>query len=175
MTIYQEYLGQAVFSDDMVYRYSLSRIWDREKENVLFIMLNPSTADAYKLDPTIKRCEGFAKEWGYGAIHIVNLFAIRATDPKKMISHPDPIGNRNDTHIIGSARAAHLIIAAWGNNPNKTRFKKRAEHIIDKITEWRDIHCLTITKDGEPSHPLYLPSELKPIIYRRKRDDTHAS
>lgn len=93
----------AIISGCGKYRYSLWRTWDKKLPKVMFIMLNPSTADAYEDDPTIRRCINFAKSWGYGGIVVGNLFAYRATNPKKLILIDDPSGSANHhylTHMI---------------------------------------------------------------------------
>ncbi|MCU7816788.1 MAG: DUF1643 domain-containing protein [Candidatus Thiodiazotropha sp. (ex Rostrolucina anterorostrata)] len=82
----------AVLSPDRDYRYSLWRIWQPDDPYALFIGLNPSTADEYENDPTIRRCIRFAKDWGFGGLYMANLFAIRATKPKIMKAHHAPIG-----------------------------------------------------------------------------------
>ena len=89
----------AVFSPNGVYRYSLSRVWKREKGLVLFLLLNPSTADANVLDPTLRRCMSFAEAWGYGGILVGNIFALRSTDPQFLYLSRDPIGPTNDFYI----------------------------------------------------------------------------
>lgn len=93
-------IKSAIISECGKYRYSLSRIWDENKANVLFIMLNPSTADGDVDDPTIRRCIGFAKSWGYGGIYVGNLFAYRATDPKELLKVENPIGFENIHHLM---------------------------------------------------------------------------
>ena len=86
----------AIISKDCLYRYSLGRTWDASKERVLFIMLNPSTADAIKDDATIKKCVGFAQRWGYGGITVGNLFALRSRDPNGLLGPHDPVGPKNN-------------------------------------------------------------------------------
>lgn len=89
----------ATLSEDRKYRYTLTRIWDETKPKVMFIGLNPSTADETKDDPTIIRCINFAKSWGYGGLEMTNLFAFRATNPKVMKNEKEPIGKDNDTWL----------------------------------------------------------------------------
>lgn len=85
----------AILSDDRKYRYSLSRVWDESKNKVMFIGLNPSTADETEDDPTIRRCINFAKSWGYVGLEMTNLFAFRATAPKDMKNTKEPIETVN--------------------------------------------------------------------------------
>ena len=105
----------ATFSDCRKYRYALSRTWNDKKKTILFIGLNPSTADEKIDDPTIRRCINYAQNWGYGSLLMVNLFAYRATLPTELKNVKNPIGNDNDLHIIELSKKADLAVAAWGN------------------------------------------------------------
>ena len=154
--------SDAVFSECRKYRYALWRRWEMEHPLILFIGLNPSTADETKNDPTIRRCINFAKDWGYGGVMIANLFAFRSTSPEIMKQQKDPIGKENDLWIEKLADASQSVIAAWGNHGE---FKNRYKEVIKLIP---NLHCLKITKNGNPSHPLYLPQSLKPKIYNIK-------
>jgi hypothetical protein len=96
-------------------RYALWREWDIfNSDYVMFIGLNPSTADETRDDPTIRRCIGFAQDWGYGAVCMTNLFAYRARDPLVMKSAVDTIGPENDQWLAFCAKEASMIVAAWG-------------------------------------------------------------
>ncbi len=141
----------ATISSDRKYRYSLIREWDKEKYKVLFIGLNPSTADEKTDDPTIRRCINFAKKWGYGGILMGNLFAIRSTDPSLIYKDPDPIGPQNDTHLLEMAKKAALVVGVWGNHG---AFLDRSACIRKLIPNMK---CLQKNKTGEPRHPLYIP------------------
>ena len=141
------------------YRYSLWRIWDETKAPILFILLNPSTADEAVDDPTIRRCIGFAKEWGAGGIVVVNLFAFRATSPDEMMAVDDPIGPLNDRTILKVAGAASIAICAWGNSGNHLGRSSSLKRImVDKGVE---LFCLGTNNSGEPKHPLYIKSGTK--------------
>ena len=96
------------------YRYRLSRTWDPTGPVVAFVMLNPSTADAEVLDPTVRRCVGFARGWGFGSLEVVNLFAFRATDPRDLLRAAAPVGAANDRAILDAASAADRVVVAWG-------------------------------------------------------------
>ncbi len=145
------------------YRYRLGRVWDPLIPRLCcFVMLNPSTANAEVDDPTIRRCIGFAKSWGFGALEVVNLFAYRATDPRELKRVHGPVGPENDYHIASviSDPRCELVVAAWGNDGGRTPADRhfRENHC-------RDAKCLGKTKAGYPRHPLYVPSsaELVPL------------
>lgn len=156
----------AFLSDCGKYRYSLTRIWDENKPRVLFIMLNPSTADAEKDDPTIRRCIGFAKDWGYGGLYVANLFALRATNPKDLLTAPFVVGVENEKWIRRMSALAHLVVCAWGNGSIVDKLQKRLDHTWKPLS-WvnKPLHYLELSNDGTPKHPLYLPKHLKPIRY----------
>ncbi len=123
----------------------------------MFIGLNPSTADETEDDPTINRCINFSKDWGYGGLCMVNLFAFRATVPSDMMASKDPIGSENDNWIKKLSKDAGVIVAAWGNNGS---YMGRSKNIMDMVP---NLKCLKINKTGEPAHPLYQPSSATPI------------
>lgn len=153
-----------VFSDDRVYRYTLWREWSMplievNRKFVMFIGLNPSTADETKDDPTIRKCIHYAKAWGYGALCMTNLFAYRSTDPRKMKKHPHPVGPDSDKWLKECARKASLIVAAWGRDGAHLKRDLQVEKLIN------DLQCLGQNPDGTPKHPLYLKNELKPETY----------
>lgn len=146
------------------YRYQLTRQWDIDKPTILFIMLNPSTADAFLDDPTIRRCVGFAKEWGYGSLSVVNLFAWKDRHPDGLLTSGDPVGRDNIDYLFRSVREAELIVCAWGNSPilKKLNINKQF-NAITSIN--KPLHCLGLSVDGTPKHPLYLPKSTKPVQY----------
>ena len=151
---------RAQISDCGRYRYTLYRQWveDRkwhESEGwCLFIMLNPSTADGTKDDPTIRRCVSFAERWGHGGLVVCNLFALRATDPRELYKADDPVGPENDWRTLGQAASVRRIVCAWGVHG---RLRGRDEHVLGLIRQagLRPQH-LGLTKDGHPRHPLYV-------------------
>ena len=149
----------ATFSDCRKYRYALSRTWDGKKKTILFIGLNPSTADEKIDDPTIRRCINYAQNWGYGSLLMVNLFAYRATMPSELKNVKNPIGNDNDLHIIELSKKADIAVAAWGNEGTLLNRDKEVKKILPNLM------CLKINKSGQPSHPLYQKKDLKLIKY----------
>lgn len=154
----------AALTHDRRYRLRLWRQWDGSRGLVNWIMLNPSTADEEADDPTIRRCIGYARRWGFGGIVVTNLFALRATDPRELRGAPDPIGPDNDVELVAVAFAADLVVCAWGN---VGRYRHRARQVVKLLhgAPGVDLHCLRITDQGQPCHPLYLPADLDPIPY----------
>lgn len=148
----------AVLSPDGHYRYQLCRIWDGTEPHVVWILLNPSTADADLDDPTVRRCMAFAHTWGAGGIVIVNLFAARATNPAVLAALGDPIGPQNALHLRAAVKhpAVQKIVCGWGVHGN---LHDRGESVRADLALWglgRKVFCLGKTKDGQPKHPLYL-------------------
>ena len=141
------------------YRYTLWRVWEDNRGYVQFIGLNPSTADETLDDPTIRRCVGFAKVWGYGAICMTNIFAFRATQPPDMFVATDPIGPENDFWLSRTAREASLIVAAWGIHG---KYLDRNKDVMALIPGMK---CLRFTKGGYPQHPLYIPKNTRLLEY----------
>lgn len=129
------------------------------------IGLNPSTADARQTDPTIRRCIGFARDWGYGGLVVTNLFAFRATYPADLKASRDPVGPRNDAWIRRMAGQVETIVAAWGNDG--TWVGRSAQ--VQRMLRGR-LHCLRINAGGEPAHPLYLPARLAPRPWSNGQD-----
>lgn len=141
------------------YRYTLRRDLpsaNKELKQILWVMLNPSTADATNDDPTIRRCVGFSTAWGFAEMVVVNLYAYRATDPKVLWSIPDPVGPDNDDYIREYSMCSDMTLCAWGK-PGPDR--GRALHVRGLIP---NAHYLRMNKSGHPGHPLYLPKELTP-------------
>ena len=161
----------ALISNCGRYRYNLVRTIESVPEfrgSVLFVMLNPSTADAETDDPTIRKCMGFAARWGYRTLWVGNLFAWRATDPRGLYGAPPgtPImDERNHDTFIGLIGASELIVAAWGAHASHPRLAPRAAVVrsilLGGVTT-RVVH-LGLTKSGEPKHPLMLPYSTMPI------------
>lgn len=148
----------AVISDDRRYRYVLGRRWAADGPLATFIMLNPSTADAEVDDPTVRRCIAFARSWGMAALHVVNLYAFRATKPADMFAAADPVGPENDRYLTSHAMAACTggmpLIAAWGANARPDR----VAHVL-RLPGMVALQALGVTKDGAPRHPLYLRAD----------------
>lgn len=155
----------AVFSIDRRNRYSLRRIWSNSRAPVLFVGLNPSTADTFTNDPTIRRCMRFAHDWGYGGIIMGNLFVYRATDPKLLVPDHPVIQGYNDRRLLADAEDAGLVVAAWGSSI-PSGHKARAAHVRELLSP---VHVLGFTKYGHPRHPLYMPGNAVPILWDTDR------
>jgi hypothetical protein len=123
-------------------------------------MLNPSTADAFQLDPTNRRCVGFAQAWGYGSMVTTNIFAFRSTNPAGLRTTKDPVGPENDEAILNAAKNADLVIAAWGTHGE---LQDRGNAVRGLLTEAGiELHVLRLTKAGHPGHPLYVSGDTVP-------------
>jgi hypothetical protein len=163
-------VGTAEFSHDVlgqdgspVHRYYLSREWNADRAVVNFIGLNPSTADAGTDDPTIRRCIGFARRWGFGKLAMTNLYPHRATDPRQLQPIPEVVGHINARWLKCAVEESSLIVAAWGAGANP-EFAFEVWSQLSAHNPHRTFRCLGRTKDGSPRHPLYLPAitELEP-------------
>jgi hypothetical protein len=143
----------AFLSNDGVYRYELTRTWG-EGDRLLWVMLNPSTADADLDDPTIRRVIGFSRAWGFSGAIVANLFALRSTDPKVLRTHPDPVGPANNGMLAQLALRAPFAVCAWGAHG---WLHNRDREVLALLESARCLpRCLGRTSSGAPKHPLYL-------------------
>jgi len=147
----------AIISSCTKYRYELRRIWNSSKPWVLFICLNPSTADHETDDNTSRVCINYAKRWGYGGMVIANLFAYRSKDKSMLYRVDDPIGPDNNRHLKRLSEQATEIVCAWTDDGG---YKNRDLQILSLLNNPR---CLTRLKSGRPGHPLYKSRDLRPI------------
>lgn len=156
--------SSAVISPCGQYRYMLGRRWGAGPACV-FVMLNPSTADAEQDDPTIRRCIGFAKREGCGGLVVVNLYAFRATDPKGLLTATDPVGSENDAYIAGAlSMPERIVVAAWGAGDRMRRAKTVLARHPGRFV------CLGLSKDGHPRHPLYIKRDQPLFPFARNID-----
>jgi len=139
------------------YRYRLWRRWQPGTASLLWVMLNPSTADEVVDDPTIRRCIGLARGWGFGAIEVVNLYGLRATRPAALFRARDPVGPGNDAAIAACASSADAVALAWGAHGVGPR-----RDVVLGLLAGRRLFCLGSTRRGEPRHPLYVPATVRP-------------
>lgn len=148
--------NDAVISDCGAYRYLLRRVWDHKKPRALFVMLNPSTADARKDDPTIRSCVRLVTALGYGSLEVVNVFGYRATNPKELTVAADPIGPDNEKIVMSAINRCDVVICAWGAHPMAER---NTTFLRGHIQSRRPTaYCFGKTKGGAPKHPLYIKS-----------------
>lgn len=152
------------FSPDRVYRYCLWRLWQNiaAPRYVLWIMLNPSTADEDDLDPTLKRCVQFSKDWGFDGLCVCNLFAFRATKPEDMKAAADPVGDDCDYWIAKVAADAAIVVAGWGVDGAFLQRDRQMKLLIPEL------HCLALTKDGHPQHPLFTKGTLRAMAFSKR-------
>lgn len=158
-------VGNAVLSLDGLYRYSLTRELGGER-TCTFVMLNPSTADGDQDDPTIRRCIRFTRDWGFGRLQVVNLFAYRATDPTAMYRAArdgrDIIGPENDEQIARVLDASQRIVVAWGAPTRITIDRARQFAARFAAYQFWAIGCTAL---GSPRHPLYVRADVEPFRY----------
>jgi hypothetical protein len=164
MTIDIFSFGGAVISDCGLYRYRLDRRW-ADGPTCGFIMLNPSTADASLDDPTIGRCIGFAKREGCGGLVVVNLYALRATDPALIHRHPFPVGPEWRAHFDAAiSEIDGPLIAGWGAHKGIHAQEDTVRDILSGAK--RELLCLVKNKDGSPRHPLYVKGDKSLVSWR---------
>lgn len=167
---------RTTFSDDRRHRYLLVRdlgsmMSTGPPRTITFCMLNPSTADEGRDDPTIRRCIGFATRWGYERLLIVNLSPYRATDPKDLFANAD-FGDDHHVKInpfyVGSAAGqSETFVAAWGAHGPRVEPSKL---VLDSLLAFdHPMRCLGLTAEGHPRHPLYVPNDTKLEEFRAVR------
>ena len=151
--------GWAHFSADKKYRYLLGRRIGASERRLLFIMLNPGSADESHNDPTIRRCMGFAKRWNFGVMEVANLFAFMTPYVAELRAAKEPIGSDNDKWIREALKAADRVILAWGNHG---AYLERSRKVARMVSDVAQPYQLGLNKTGEPTHPLYLPASTLP-------------
>jgi hypothetical protein len=163
-------LSSATFSPCGEYRYELRRVWKPTARTMVFVGLNPSTADERTDDPTIRRILGFADDWGFGSLVMLNAFAYRSTDPKALHSRSarrrEVIGPDNDStlrRILATHRRDKLVLG-WG--ANGTLLERGRDVASLALSVHRRPECFGLTQNGEPKHPLYLAASSRPSRYR---------
>lgn len=160
-------IAGAVFSDCEQYRYRLWRVWDESKPKACFVMLNPSTATHEVLDPTVSRCKKRAETLGYGGMEVVNIFALRSTDPKALYTFKgNPIGEGNGTAIAQAAAEADIVVCAWGTHGKFLEMGETVRVLLHFYCP-KKTHYLKLNSDGSPAHPLYLAYELQPVLWEQ--------
>lgn len=160
-TLLQEQI--ALKDHNSKYRYLLTREWLFGNGRVVFVLLNPSTADESTDDATIRRLIKFSQSWGYQGLKVLNLFALRATDPGELYSAENPVGMINDTVTVAESAFCDKLVVGWGCHG---KFMDRDKHVMDLLRLYnKQIQCFEINTDGTPRHPLYLSTKTIPIEY----------
>jgi hypothetical protein len=173
VTVTTEYasIGSAVISGDGNYRYHLRRTIAPRGRLATFILLNPSTADAWVDDPTIRKCIGFCQRWGCGELHVANLFAIRATDPAVMRRADDPVGPDNRAWVqrivditVNRVTSGHrgCVVCGWGTRGS---YMDQDRTVLGWIRDICEPVCLGLTQDAHPRHPLYVPYSVERVAF----------
>jgi hypothetical protein len=156
------YKNAVIEGENQEYRYSLKRTWDESKKEILFVLTNPSKADALEDDKTVEQCFKLADYNGYGGFEIVNLFAFRATNPKCLIGHEkdELVGDEGDKYIFEALKGKSKVVLGWGNAvkelkdvKNFKRDKEVAELLQNNVN---GLYCAELTIKGCPKHPLYI-------------------
>jgi len=147
-------IKRAIFSPDRKYRYELTRTWGSGRL-LGFTMLNGSTADEDRDDPTVRRCVGFGKAWGYDGIWITNMYGLVTMDPRELRCADDPIGPGNDGYLRRMALFVEKLIVGWGVHGGGD--PGRVAAVLEILTNYKDVYCFAKTKGGQPQHPLYVP------------------
>lgn len=146
------------------YRWKLYRLWSKEGGRVLFVGLNPSTADAKKDDATVKRWRGYAKAWGFGGFYAVNLYGLRTTYPRELWRAEDRVGEENDQWIQDTAKRCDLVVACWGVLGERSR----SAHVLRLLSKrFHEVNCFKLTNEGHPHHPLRLPKNIELQVWHR--------
>lgn len=157
----------AVFSHCERFRYELTWVWDRSKPILTLWLLNPSTADHEKLDPTVQGLVKRARHWGYGGARVINLFAFRATRPRDMLAVSDPVGPHNDAVSLAALHqtldAGVPVICGWGAHGGH----RGRDQVARAMAAQLDVRlmALELNADGSPRHPLYIAHTVRPIIW----------
>lgn len=158
-TLFNDINNGAKFSECGTHRYSIWRIWDKSKQIVMFIGLNPSTANQDSDDPTIRRVIKFASNWGYGGVYMMNLFTQVTPYPHELKLNDDEQIIENRDRIFPMAEWCKLIIFAWGNF-------KEAEQEGQHYSDILNGYCLGKNQNGSPKHPLYIHSKTQPTKFK---------
>lgn len=157
----------ATFNTARTHRYLLTRVWNPEVPPAVFVMLNPSTADAFRRDPTVTRCLGFARREHAGGLVVLNLFGLRSTDPSALAGHPDPIGCSNNQLILESVQHTKIVIVAWGVHGT---LRDRDSEVTSLLVQHDiELMCLGRNQGGSPKHPLLVRGSQPLEPYRLKR------
>lgn len=161
----------AVLSECETYRMQLIRCLERHEWTtstqpgvVAWVLNNPSTADAEIDDPTVRKCWAFTRRWNYGQMMFVNTNPYRATDPARALVPPEAVLTANDSWLFYAMTQSPLVVAAWGDRANPM-LAQRAVRVLHTLGP---LHAMRVTKAGNPQHPLYLPADTVPELWKPK-------
>lgn len=161
-------MGTAIFGGlNNEYRYRLGRTWQPDGDKVMFVMMNPSTADPLVNDPTVAKCCRLAKKWGFSGLNVGNTFAYRATDQSRLLEVDDPIGPDNEYHLIEMAKEVALVVFAYGT-PKQTSLWNRGTEVVNLLKKEAGIQPTVLKlseKNNRPWHPLYIPETIIPVLW----------
>lgn len=171
----------AIMADNNTRRYLLTRRWGHSQSKaLLFVGLNPSTANGERDDPTLRRLMRLAVAWEYGRLLVCNLFSLVSPHPNDLLGQPDLVGPDNDITIHAAVRESLMVLAGWGSWPGSVSRQRwpevagRVEHVLKSGLLGNEVYCLGQNADGSPKHPLYLPRGVKPAPYRPYMEVAHA-
>jgi hypothetical protein len=163
----------AIFSSCRTWRYSLVRTWNPGRPPAMFIGLNPSTATETVDDPTVRRCIGYARAWGFGRLIMTNAFAYRSTDPTKLtqVKLSEAVGPKNNAYLkalawatsLGELGHAGVVVVAWGNHGALFGRDQEVRRVLDEAGVVPQ--CLGLNGTGQPKHPLYLRRDAELVPY----------
>lgn len=153
----------AVFSPNRGWRYRLVRVWDPDKPRLGWVIFNGSRADDHRTDPTVRRCIGFARAWGYGGVDIANLYGLVSKNPAGVGHHVDPVGPDNDRHLAAVCSENDLTVLAWGTNADTDRVHVVAQ-MLRRLAKRHggSLAVLDWTRGAQPLHPLLAPKDTTP-------------
>jgi hypothetical protein len=145
--------NDCIFSSDRKYRYLLKHVWDNNNKNeISWIGLNPSTADEKKLDPTLRKIKGFSNIYGFGSFWMLNLFALRSTDPAELYKDEFPVGSDNNKWILDITSKTNVVVCCWGSTGV---FLDRYKKVLEILNPDK-LYYINLTKSDQPNHPLYM-------------------
>ena len=160
--------GWACFSDDGRFRYLLGRRISDSPCRLLFVMLNPSRANATRPDNTITRCLNFARDWDYGTMEVVNLFAYITPYRDRLATVSNPVGgSRNSEMMRNAIGLADKVVLAWGDDGAKPAYRDQAKRVMKMVCEATHPYHLGMTKKGEPRHPRVLRKDTTPTRWKK--------
>lgn len=157
--------AHATFGRDKKTRFFLAREWNPMLPRLAACMVNASRADSECDDPSVRKMQSFARSWGFGSVSVVNVFPLVATNPKELRGRVETAEESmtNLQFILSAAERCDMFVCAWGRNG---LIEDRADLVLESLRRV-DLYAIRLLKDGTPEHPLYLPGNLKPVLFRK--------